>query len=128
MTDGGFDLSSLLSSSGSADAISNAMNILMKKPELIDTIANELGLSGNAQKDAETVQEAAVRESSEKEKTVQNGEKNGDRERLLLALKPYLNEKRRSAIDVMINLGSLGGLVSNLDPNILKTILGGKNV
>ena len=55
-------------------------------------------------------------------------EKSGDRERLLLALKPYLSEKRRSAIDVMINLGSLGGLVSNLDPNILKTLLGGKNV
>ena len=104
------------------------MNILMKKPELIDTIANELGLSGTPQKDAETAQETAEHKSSEKEKTVPNSEKNGDRERLLLALKPYLNEKRRSAIDVMINLGSLGGLVSNLDPNILKTILGGKNV
>ena len=125
--DGGFDLSSLLSSAGGSDAISNAMNILMKKPELIDTIANELGLSGTPQKDAETAQETAEK-SSEKEKTVPNSEKNGDRERLLLALKPYLNEKRRSAIDVMINLGSLGGLVSNLDPNILKTILGGKNV
>lgn len=126
--DGGFDLSSLLSSAGGSDAISNAMNILMKKPELIDTIANELGLSGTPQKDAETAQETTEYKSSEKEKTVPNSEKNGDRERLLLALKPYLNEKRRSAIDVMINLGSLGGLVSNLDPNILKTILGGKNV
>ena len=51
--DGGIDLSSLLSAAGSSDAISNAMNILMKKPELIEMVANELGLSDGGQKDAE---------------------------------------------------------------------------
>ena len=126
--DGGFDLSSLLSSAGSSDAISNAMSILMKKPELIETIANELGLSGGDQKSDVEVKEEEVSTASEKAKVQPKNEKSGDRERLLLALKPYLSEKRRSAIDVMINLGSLGGLVSNLDPNILKTLLGGKNV
>ena len=43
--DGDFDLSSLLSSPGSSDAISNAMSILMKKPELVEMIASELGLA-----------------------------------------------------------------------------------
>lgn len=125
--DGGFDISSLLSSEGSADAISNAMSILMKKPELIETIANELGLSGNGQKGRDDgAQESGG--SSGIEKKPSERQKNGDRDKLLLALKPYLSEKRRGAIDIMISLGSLGDLVSGIDPDLLKTLLGGKNV
>lgn len=126
--DGGFDLSSLLSSAGNTDAISNAMNILMKKPELIDTIAKELGLSEGEQNNEEKGSASETSETSRSAEKPAGGEKNGDRERLLLALKPYLSETRRSAIDIMISLSSLGGLVGNLDPNILKTLLGGKNV
>ena len=126
--DGGFDISSLLSSAGSSDAISNAMSILMKKPELIETIANELGLSGNGQKEGDGGNDMATSVPSEIEKKPSERQKNGDRESLLLALKPYLSEKRQGAIDIMISLGSLGDLVSRIDPNLLKTLLGGKNV
>ena len=127
--DGGFDISSLLSSAGSSDAISNAMSILMKKPELIETIANELGLSGNGQKEGDGGNDMATSVvPSEIEKKPSERQKNGDRESLLLALKPYLSEKRQGAIDIMISLGSLSDLVSRIDPNLLKTLLGGKNV
>ena len=126
--DGGFDISSLLSSAGSSDAISNAMSILMKKPELIETIANELGLSGNGQKEGDGGNDMATSVPSEIEKKPSERQKNGDRECLLLALKPYLSEKRQGAIDIMISLGSLSDLVSRIDPNLLKTLLGGKNV
>jgi hypothetical protein len=126
--DGGFDISSLLSSAGSSDAISNAMSILMKKPELIETIANELGLSGNGQKEGDGGNDMATSVSSEIEKKPSERQKSGDRESLLLALKPYLSEKRQGAIDIMISLGSLSDLVSRIDPNLLKTLLGGKNV
>ena len=126
--DGGFDISSLLSSAGSSDAISNAMSILMKKPELIETIANELGLSGTGQKEGDGGNDMATSVSSEIEKKPSERQKSGDRESLLLALKPYLSEKRQGAIDIMISLGSLSDLVSRIDPNLLKTLLGGKNV
>lgn len=124
--DGGIDLSSLLSSAGGSDAISQAMSILMKKPELIDMIAGEL--SGGNEKGAQGAKEDGSGEGSEKPKATQDAQKNGDRERLLLALRPYLSERRQSAIDVMISLGSLGGLVGNIDPNLIKTLVGGKNV
>lgn len=124
--DGGIDLSSLLSSAGGSDAISQAMSILMKKPELIDMIAGEL--SGGNEKGTRDVKEDGVGEVSEKPKATQDAKKSGDRERLLLALRPYLSERRQSAIDVMISLGSLGGLVGNIDPNLIKTLVGGKNV
>ena len=126
--DGGFDISSLLSSAGSSDAISNAMSILMKKPELIETIANELGLSGTGQKEGDGGNDMATSVSSEIEKKPSERQKSGDRESLLLALKPYLSEKRQGAIDIMISLGSLSDLVSRIDPNLLKTLLGGQNV
>ena len=124
--DGGIDLSSLLSSAGGSDAISQAMSILMKKPELIDMIAGEL--SGGNEKGTRDVKEDGAGEVSEKPKATQDAKKSGDRERLLLALRPYLSERRQSAIDVMISLGSLGGLVGNIDPNLIKTLVGGKNV
>ena len=124
--DGGIDLSSLLSSAGGSDAISQAMSILMKKPELIDMIAGEL--SGGNEKGTRDVKEDGAGEVSEKPEATQDAKKSGDRERLLLALRPYLSERRQSAIDVMISLGSLGGLVGNIDPNLIKTLVGGKNV
>ena len=124
--DGGIDLSSLLSSAGGSDAISQAMSILMKKPELIDMIAGELS-SGN-EKGTRDVEEDGAGEVSEKPEATLDAKKSGDRERLLLALRPYLSERRQSAIDVMISLGSLGGLVGNIDPNLIKTLVGGKNV
>ena len=124
--DGGIDLSSLLSSAGGSDAISQAMSVLMKKPELIDMIASEL--SGGDQKDAQNGKDTGASEAPKKHEWAQDAQKNGDRERLLLALKPYLSAKRQSAIDVMISLGSLGGIVGNLDPNLMKTLMGGKNV
>lgn len=126
--DGGIDLSSLLSAAGSSDAISNAMNILMKKPELIEMVANELGFSDGGQKNAENNEAPGADSAPKNTNKVPSKEKNGDRERLLLALKPYLSERRRSAIDVMINLGSIGDLIGNFDPNMLKVLMGGKNV
>lgn len=125
--DGDFDLSSLLSSPGSSDAISNAMSILMKKPELVEMIASELGLANgeNSTKNEQLI--GGDKRMQDSEKPVKH-EKNSNRERLLLALKPYLNEKRQGAIDIMISLGSLGGLVGSIDPNMLKTLLGGNNV
>ena len=126
--DGGFDLSSVLSSAGNSDAISKAMGILMKKPELIEMVANELGLSSDGEKSDPEPDKPPEGERQQKVKTEQENKKTNDRERLLRALRPYLSEKRRGAIDIMISLGSIGDLIGNIDPSILKTLMGGKNV
>ena len=91
-------------------------------------VANELGLSDGGQKNAENNEAPGADSAPKNTNKVPSKEKNGDRERLLLALKPYLSERRRSAIDVMINLGSIGDLIGNFDPNMLKVLMGGKNV
>lgn len=138
MTDGGFDLSSVLSSQGGmSDAISNAMSALMKRPDLISSIASELGLSGGTEevpsdpepnKESESAPASADEERKEAQQFKPSAHSHSDKDRLLLALRPYLSPARQEAIDMMINLGSISSLLGNINPELLRSLLGGIGV
>ncbi len=99
-----------------SDAIGNAVNTLLSRPDLVMNIAKELGLSG----------EAAPKEKNESPPKIEKEEKKpNDRDKLLLALRPYLNTERQSAIDLMLNLTSVGKLLGNVDPRIISAVIGG---
>ncbi len=123
------DLSALASSdSGIGDMIGK----LMARPDLIQNIASELGLSSP---DSSVEQQTERKEPNAAIPTsapspIGSGDlgkkgKTSDKERLLLALKPYLSDKRRDAIDMMLKLDSLTSLMGSINPDIIKTLLGG---
>ena len=122
------DLSALASSdSGIGDMIGK----LMSRPDLIQNIASELGLAPSAppaeEKKAQNGKDDTI-PASAPSPFESRGEKKGktsDKERLLLALKPYLSDKRRDAIDMMLKLDSLTSLMGSINPDVIKTLLGG---
>lgn len=145
--DNGFDLSSLISGDGMGDVISNAMSTLMKRPDLVQTLASELGLSSAFSgedppaKENSTVKEdvAAEQVSAKPEEKKDEGgsretfahssHKNSggrsDKERLLLALRPYMSPRRQEAIDMMVQIDAIGSLLGGISPDLLKGLLGG---
>ncbi len=124
MTDSSFDLSGILGSDTSG-AIGNAINTLLSRPDLINNIANELGL-GNMQADrpSETAPEPRKTPESPKSEPPKTAKKSvNDKDKLLIALRPYLSPERQSAIDMMLKLDEIGSLVGNIDPKLLNGIL-----
>ena len=123
------DLSALASSdSGIGDMIGK----LMSRPDLIQNIASELGLSPSSTFGSEPPADKKESESAPASASVSFGNGDGgkkgktsDKERLLLALKPYLSDKRRDAIDMMLRLDSITSLMGSINPDIIKSLLGG---
>lgn len=123
------DLSSLASSdSGIGDMIGK----LMSRPDLIQNIASELGLSSSSETKAEPQRDKKESEAipASSSSPFGNGDhgrkgKASDKERLLLALRPYLSDKRRDAVDMMLKLDSLTSLMGSINPDIIKSLLGG---
>ena len=124
------DLSSLANAdSGIGDAVSK----LLARPDLISNIAKELGLSGGEREDAEKGSLSEEKKSPAAQEIVNDRARDhkgevSDKKKLLLALRPYLNEKRREALDMMVNIESIGKLVGNIDPSTIAKLLGGGNV
>ncbi len=119
--DAEFDLSGILG--GGDSAIGNAMNALLSRPDLIANIASELGLSGNAPppEPPKNREEKPPEKPPEKPREVKG---KSDRDKLLLALRPYLSRERQGAIDMMVSLSSVGSVFGNIDPNIISSVLG----
>jgi len=147
------DLSGLSSLASSDSGIGDAVSKLLSRPDLIMNIANELGLGrgdsnapeeeGKATGDRKELKDgkSIVEESGDSILTAgkdngaysqgkpRKGENYSDKKKLLLALRPYMSERRREAVDMMINLESIGDLVGKLDPGLILRMLGGeKNV
>lgn len=120
------DLSALASSDG---RIGDAVSKLLARPDLVMNIANELGLlAGETGKEKEE-KHASAEQNAPAEKGLAEASEKSDRKKLLLALRPYLSESRREALDMMVSLESFGKVLSGIDPNTLARLLaGGKNV
>ena len=135
------DRSDILSTPSFDGALGEAVGKLLSRPDLIANIASELGFSSSRHEEAaaeeksrevQSVTEIAVdRGRAEPVASRPAAEKDvGDnRKRLLVALRPYMSQSRREAIDMLINLESVGKLIGNIDPQTLtKLFSGGKNV
>ncbi len=102
-------------------AIGDMIGKLLARPDLIKGIADELGLGGApTQKEPDGDPPLPTPKISSAE---------SNRSALLCALRPYLNEKRRAALDTIERLGSVGSLLGKTDLSLLASLLGGdKNV
>lgn len=123
------DLSALASSDG---RIGDAVSKLLARPDLVMNIANELGLLGGEEgkeKEEKTPTSEQKEEKTPAGKALEDASEKSDRKKLLLALRPYLSESRREALDMMVSLESFGKILSGIDTNTLARLLtGGKNV
>lgn len=122
--DNNLDLSALANADG---AVGDAVSKLLARPDLLMNLASELGL---APKNEETQKEDhSVKNDEHKNDAPPISKHDGgnipDKKKLLLALRPYVSEKRREALDMMINLDSIGRLVGNIDPSVIMKMLGG---
>lgn len=90
--------------------ISQIINLIMQNPELIATVTQMLKGGDNSEGEpAVTDEPVAVNEPDERRTDVgrTGSGRHQNRTRLLNAMKPYLSEKRRGAIDTMITLSDI---------------------
>lgn len=125
--DTNIDPAEMLSSLASGDSpIGEAVSKLLARPDLIMNLAGELGIAPQA--DVQT-DEKNNSDNAENKKTAppqpKPEEHSADKKKLLLALRPYMSEKRREALDMMINLESIGQLVGNIDLSSITKLIGG---
>ena len=126
---------------GTAPSLTDAINKLMANPEIISTVASALGNIGTQEKTAESSNGIAdidgekdaqsdirpdigelmkglapvlstIKGSSPSSKT-KNAESDR-REALLCALKPYVSEGRREAIDYIIRISQVSDILKNI--------------
>jgi len=122
--DNNLDLSALANADG---AVGDAVSKLLARPDLLMNLASELGLAPKN----EEIPNEDYREKNDERKndappiSKQESGNIPDKKKLLLALRPYVSEKRREALDMMINLDSIGRLVGNIDPSVIMKMLGG---
>ena len=96
--------------------ISKIISLIMQNPSLIEQIS-ALAKQGNDTAEDEASNEISVSETStvpDKEKqtvSASTDSKSNHRHELLGALKPYLSESRRSAIDSMISISDILGMM-----------------
>ncbi len=126
MSDGGFDLSKILGAEGSPD-IGNAVNALLSRPELIQSIAKEIGLSppsGDTEEKKSAPPPASVPPVASGISGGDGKARDKDRDRLLKSLRPFLTPERQRALDMMMGIGAIGSIVSGLDPTLISSLLG----
>lgn len=97
--------------------LSKLVGLIMQNPELISQIS-ALAKSESTQNivadtdGSEVVSESSASESrSESESTSTSGSIRSHRQELLHAMKPYLSEQRRAAIDSMISISEIIDMV-----------------
>ena len=94
--------------------ISKIVALIMQNPTLIEQIS-ALAKSSSAAEDVapRTEEEASVTSSVEDESTVRLSEPSSrsHRNELLCALKPYLSENRRAAVDSMMSISDILGMM-----------------
>lgn len=125
--DTNIDPAEMLSSLAGGDSpIGEAVSKLLARPDLIMNLAGELGIAPQA--DVQT-DEKNNSDNAENKKTTspqpKSEDRSADKKKLLLALRPYMSEKRREALDMMINLESIGQLVGNIDLSSITKLIGG---
>lgn len=125
------DPAGMLSSLAEGDSpIGDAVSKLLARPDLIMNLASELGISQNDDR----TKNNTSKENDQNDHNSQGGDNRPqqrsddhptDKKKLLLALRPYMSEKRREALDMMINLESIGQLVGNIDLSSITKLIGG---
>ena len=90
-----------------AEAINleKVISVIMENPALISEISSLVGSAKTSSEPSDTPKAEAVEAPKETAATVSipsNSTK--DRNKLLLAIKPYLSEKRQSAMDTVIGI------------------------
>ena len=120
----------------SENAISDAINRIMEHPELISMVASALGGKGEGESEKNdenssalpvvadvandsqaTPSIAALAPMLEKLRTLGTTDKKGSagkHEQLLCALKPYLCDSRRDAVDFILKISQFSGLMGLL--------------
>ena len=116
---------------GLSDGISAAIGKLMEHPELISMVASALGRDTQAasQEAGAPPAEATSEESPPSADTLtafmpmlsrlsgalgKEGQKNAPHAQLLCALKPYVSENRRTAIDYILKLSQVSALMGGM--------------
>ena len=120
------------SDEGLSDGISAAIGKLMEHPELISMVASALGKntqSAPQETAASSPAEAPSEESTPSADTLtafmpmlsrlsgalgKDGQKNAPHAQLLCALKPYVSENRRTAIDYILKLSQMSALMGGI--------------
>ena len=98
--------------------LSKIVELIMQNPELISTISSLVSKSSESKEEPEAAPEdnlappsGAIEATESTETSVQpggtEGSKRYQRKELLGALKPYLSENRRAAIDSMISISDI---------------------
>ena len=88
--------------------LSKVINIIMQNPELVSQISSLLSSDANGEK-SESIEESvsepiAVSEATAPEPQISARQ---HRQELLHAMKPYLSENRRAAIDSMVSISGI---------------------
>lgn len=125
---------------GAQDGISNAISKLMEHPELISMVASALGNGGKqAEKSTEREPSSSAAETPHASNVAASKELSADtlasvipmlsklssplshssggsqHSELLCALKPYLNNNRRAAIDYVLKISQMSSLLGGLN-------------
>lgn len=111
--------SASVSSAQSGDILSSLLSnpeLIAKLPAIISTIKPIIELFGKSNQSAsETVSVAALPvESAPSAPAAKTSQGSDSRSALLCAMKPYLSEDRRNAIDYIVKLGRLGDILKTL--------------
>ena len=92
--------------------LSKIVNLIMQNPSLIAEISSLVKQDAAAETPTESeANEAANAPSELKSAPIQADASHSQRYELLSALKPYLSESRRSAIDYMISVSEIFNMI-----------------
>ena len=92
--------------------LSKVVNLIMENPHLIEEISKLSKSSESTEKPSPPAEETAVAETPPPETTYTRTDTRGSkRHELLSAMKPYLSKERAKAIDSMITIADILGLM-----------------